>query len=218
MKKPLFAALIALASGLWSSVALSAMPAGNLEAGRALAGACMACHGMDGNSASGAFPKIAGQHPRYIYRQLQQYKSGQRVNALMAGVAAGLSDQDMANLAAYFSSQKMSPGAADPALAARGERLYRGGNSATGLAACAGCHGPAGKGNSGAAYPRLGGQWAEYTKQQLVYFRAAGRGDQTENKRWNNGANSDHGPMQMIAARLSDDDIDALSAYIQGLR
>lgn len=217
MKKSSFAALL-LVSGALLSAPLSAMPKADPAAGQALAGTCAACHGSDGNSPSPAFPKIAGQHAKYTYKQLMDYKSGARQNAIMAGIVASLSEQDMANLAAYFAQQKPVGGAADPELAAIGERLYRGGNSETGLASCAGCHGPAGKGNSFAGYPRLSGQHADYTRTQLRAFRAAGREDFTDDKRANDGMGTEQGPMQMIAAKLSDKDIEALSAYIQGLR
>lgn len=218
MKKSSFAALLLVSGALLSAPLQAAMPKADAAAGQALAGTCAACHGSDGNSPSPAFPKIAGQHAKYTYKQLMDFKSGARVNAVMAGIVAGLSEQDMANLAAHYAQQRPAGGAADPELAAIGERLYRGGNSATGLASCAGCHGPAGKGNSFAGYPRLGGQHADYTRAQLQAFRAAGRDDFTDNKRANDGKGTDQGPMQMVAAKLSDREIEALSAYIQGLR
>ena len=218
MKKSLAAVVLVLSGSFAALPAFAAMPKGDPAAGQALAGACAACHGADGNSPSPAFPKIAGQHAKYTYKQLQAFKSGERNNALMAGIAAGLSDQDMANVSAYFAQQKQTGGAANPELAAEGERLYRGGDSSKGLTSCAGCHGPSGKGNSFAGYPRIGGQYADYIRTQLRAYRAAGREDMTDDKRVTGGVGTEPGPMQMIAAKLSDKDIEALSSYIQGLR
>ncbi len=218
MKKSLAAVVFVLSGSLSALPAFAAMPKGDPAAGQALAGACAACHGGDGNSPSPAFPKIAGQHAKYAYQQLKAFKSGERNNAIMAGIVAGLSDQDMANLATYFAQQKPSGGAADPELAATGERLYRGGDGEKELSACAGCHGPAGKGNSFAGYPRLSGQHADYIRAQLQAYRATGRDDLTGDRRLTGGVGTDLGPMQMIAAKLSDKDIEALSSYIQGLR
>ena len=195
------------------------MPKGDAAAGQGKAAVCAACHGADGNSAAPTFPKLAGQNAKYIYKQLQGFKTMRRNNAMMLGFASALSDQDMADLAVYFSEQKLAGGAAKPELVALGQKLYRGGNKNVGLAPCSGCHGPAGLGNTYAAFPRIGGQHADYTKAQLMAFRAAGRDDNTDMKRGNDGAKAgEMGPMQMIAAKLSDKDIDALASYIQGLR
>ncbi len=219
MMKKSFAAVV-LMLGL-SSLAQAAvvMPKGDAMAGQGTAAVCAGCHGMDGNSPTAQFPKIAGQNAKYIYKQLHDFKSGHRANPLMLGVAAAMSDQDMANVAVFMSEQKTAGGAAKPELAVAGERLFRGGNKTTGLAPCAGCHGPAGRGNTYAAFPRLAGQHADYTKAQLYAFRAAGRDDMTDVKRANDAAKpGELGPMQMIAAKLSDREIEALSSYIQGLR
>jgi len=195
------------------------MPKGDAAAGQGKAAVCAACHGADGNSAAPTFPKLAGQNAKYIYKQLQDFKAQRRNNALMLGIATALSDQDMADLAVYMSEQKQAGGAAKPDLVAHGEKLFRGGNKVVGLAPCSGCHGPAGRGNTYAAFPRIGGQHADYTKAQLIAFRAAGRDDNTDMKRANDGAKpGELGPMQMIASKLSDKDIDALASYIQGLR
>ncbi len=218
MKKSLAALVLMLGVSSLAHAAV-VMPKGDAMAGQGTAAICAGCHGMDGNSATGQFPKIAGQNAKYIYKQLQDFKAGRRVNPLMLGVATGLSDQDMANVATYMSEQKIAGGAAKPELAAAGERLFRGGNKNTGLAPCAGCHGPAGRGNTYAAFPRIGGQHADYIKAQLIAFRAAGRDDITDVKRTNDASKpGEQGPMQMIAAKLSDHDIEALASYIQGLR
>lgn len=218
MKK--FLATVVLLFGAASAAqAAVVMPKGDAAAGQGKAAACGACHGMDGNSAAPTVPKLAGQNAKYIYKQLQDFKATRRNNAMMLGFASALSDQDMADIAVYMSEQKLAGGATKPELAVRGEKLFRGGNKAVGLAPCSGCHGPAGLGNTYAAFPRIGGQHADYTKAQLVAFRAAGRDDNTDMKRANDAAKpGELGPMQMIAAKLSDKDIDALASYIQGLR
>lgn len=218
MKKILAAVVIMLGASSLAQAAV-VMPKGDAAAGQGKAAVCAGCHGMDGNSPAPNFPKIAGQNAKYIYKQLQDFKAGHRANPLMLGVAVALTDQDMADLAVHFADQKMSGGAAKKDLAAAGERLYRGGNKSVGLAPCAGCHGPAGRGNTYAAFPHVAGQHADYTKAQLQAFRAAGRQDMTDVKRGNDAAKAGElGPMQMIAAKLSDRDIEALSSYIQGLR
>ncbi len=219
MKKLLAAAVMSM--GLVSLSQAAAMPKGDATAGEAKAAACAACHGVGGVSMVPVNPSLAGQGARYIYKQLQDFKSGRRNNPVMMGMAMPLADQDMADLAAYFSTQKPVVNKAKPELVKLGEKIYRGGNSKTGLAACAGCHNPAGKGNALAGYPRLGGQHADYVKAQLIAFRAAGRNDNVADpaaKRANDGAKAaEQGPMQMIAARLSDAEIDAVSSYISGL-
>ena len=215
MKKS-FAALVALLSV--SSVYAMPMPKGDAAAGQAMSAQCAACHGADGNSAAPTFPRLAGQNAKYIYKQLNDFKSGLRNNALMMPMVADKTDQQMADLAVYFSQQKSAVNLADPALLAKGERLYRGGNHATGVAPCAGCHGPSGKGNSYAVFPKLGGQHADYIKAQLIAFRAAGRDDNTDQKRVNDAAKAgEQGIMQMVASKLSDKEIDALANYVSGL-
>ena len=215
MKKS-FAALVAVLS--MSSVSAGVvMPKGDATAGQAMSAQCAACHGADGNSAAPTFPRLAGQSAKYIYKQLQDFKAGRRNNALMMPMVADKTDQQMADLASYFSQQKSAVNLADPALIAKGEKLYRGGNPATGVAPCAGCHGPAGKGNNLAA-PEIGWSTADYIKVQLTAFRAAGRDDNTDQKRMNDSAKAGElGIMQMVAAKLSDKEIDALANYVSGL-
>ena len=197
-----FAAIMSL------SAALSAAPAGAADAaaGKTKAAACASCHGADGNSANPEWPSLAGQHEKYLIKQLEEFKNGARANPLMSPMAAGLSEQDMADLAAYFSSQTPKGGEADPELVALGEKIYRGGNATTGVAACMACHGPDGMGNPLANFPRLSGQHAAYTALQLKAFRT---GDRT----------NDAGlMMRNIATRMSDAEIQAVSSYIAGLR
>ena len=180
--------------------------AGDAKAGQAKAAVCGACHGADGNSMAPNFPKLAGQGERYLLKQMHDIKDGKRTVLEMTGLLTNLSDQDLADIAAYFASQKGSVGAADPKIVARGEDLFRGGNLAEGMPACTGCHNPAGQGNAEAGFPHLGGQHAAYTAKQLTAFR--------EGERTNDG---DAMIMRSIAAKLSNKDIAAISSYIEGL-
>lgn len=165
---------------------------------------CAACHGLDGNSAASANPSLAGQHPEYIRAQLAAFKKGERKNPIMSAQAAALSDQDMLNLAAYFSEQKPKERAAtDKTLLAAGKKVYQAGNSSTGVPACMACHGPNGAGMP-AQYPRLGGQHAAYSATQLSEFKA--------------GKNRNNLVMHDIAMRLTDEEMKAVSEYIAGLR
>jgi cytochrome c553 len=172
---------------------------------------CAACHAADGNSVAAANPKIAGQIGEYLHKQLLDFKARggkkpARESAIMAPMVANLSDADMKNLAAFYSGQQIKPSAAsDKDLAALGQKLWRGGNAASGVPACAGCHGPSGAGIP-AQYPRLSGQFAEYIAAQLRLFRDGGR------------ANDPNGMMRGVAARMSEREIRAVAEYIAGLR
>ncbi|MBC3254546.1 cytochrome c4 [Pseudomonas paralactis] len=181
---------------------------GDATAGQAKAAVCGACHGPDGNSPAPNFPKLAGQVERYLTKQMHDIKDGKRTVLEMTGLLTNLNDQDLADLAAYFASQKGSVGAADPKLVARGEKLFRGGDLEKGLPACTGCHSPNGAGNAAAGFPHLSGQHATYIAKQLTDFRKEEAG------RANDG---DAMTMRTIARKLSDEDIAALSSYIQGL-
>ena len=165
---------------------------------------CAACHGADGNSAITLNPKLAGQHPEYLLKQLTEFKSGKRANAVMSGMAGGLSDQEMKDLAAYFSAKKLTLGQAKSnGAGSLGEKIYRAGNAATGVPACASCHGPNGAGIP-KQFPRLHGQHADYTLAQMKAFRAGER------------ANA---PMMMaISTKMTDAEMAAVADYIQGLR
>ncbi|MCC7547554.1 MAG: cytochrome c4 [Burkholderiales bacterium] len=170
------------------------------------AGVCAACHGTDGNGPLPANPVLAGQHREYITKQLRDYKAGGRQNAIMNGIAAGLSEQDMRDVAAYYQAQKPHQGTAhDAKLTIAGQKLYRGGDSGDSIAACSGCHSPSGAGIP-AQYPRLKGQHADYTIAQLKAFRAGER------------ANDENGMMRGVAARMTDQDIAAVAQYVQGLK
>lgn len=203
-------------------VALAALTAAALLCGEAsaqgggkaqgiAAQVCAACHGADGNSIAPANPKIAGQFPEYLDKQLRDFKAqggkkAARQSAVMAGMVANLSDADMKGLASYYSQQKLKPAAAaDKELAALGQKIWRGGNAASGVPACAGCHGPAGAGLPG-QYPRLAGQYSEYVAAQLKLFKEGGR------------ANDPNGAMRGVAAKLSEREIRAVAEYAAGLR
>lgn len=193
------------------SVALSlsqapALASGSVEVGKARAVVCAACHGTDGNSLNPEWPSLAGQHETYVAASLQTFRKGTRQNVLMSGQAAALSDQDIADLAAYFAAQTLQPKTADPALVQAGQRLYRGGNKETATGACIACHGPNGRGNAPAGYPALAGQHATYTAAQLRAYRS---GERTSDP---------NQMMRNIAARLTDSEIQAVASYIQGLR
>ncbi|WP_371195350.1 cytochrome c [Glaciecola sp. SC05] len=185
---------------------------GDPEAGKTKSVTCAACHGSDGNSAIPLNPKIAGQHAGYIYKQLTEYKLASqtggkegRNNAVMNGMVAALSDQDKKDLAAYFSSQDTKIGSAPEDAIAAGEALYRGGDAERGITSCMACHGPAGEGMNLAGFPVLSGQHAQYTAQQLKMFRSGDR------------HNDLNGMMRDIAVKLTDKDIEVLSAYLEGL-
>ena len=181
---------------------------GSVDAGRAKAITCTACHGAEGNSANPLWPNIAGQHASYIEAQLHAFKSGKRKDPLMAPQAMMLSDEDKKNLAVYFESL---PGAAqavaDPSTIKKAEALYRGGNAETGVPACLACHGPSGRGNPAAKYPAIQGQHATYTAKTLRDYASGARvsADKTQ-------------MMRDIASRLSEEEIVALASYVQGLR
>lgn len=203
---------LVVATAFAASVAVQAQPAKpDLQKGSQIAQqVCVACHGADGNSPTPANPNLAGQHADYLYKQLTEFKvkegekTARRANAIMAGFAAGLSEADMRNVAAYFASQEQKPTAAkNREWVELGQKIYRAGIADKGVPACAGCHSPNGAGIP-AQYPRLQGQYAEYTESQLVAFRQGERLNSAQ--------------MTTIAERLSDREIKAVSDYIAGLR
>ena len=196
--------------GILSNVAFAEDKAAakpDLAKGQTAAMVCAACHGGDGNSAIAINPSLAGQHSQYITKQLTNFKSGERNNAIMKGMVATLAtDDDMKNVAAYFAAQKPRPGVArDQALVNAGRKIYRGGDGATGVPACMACHSPSGAGIP-AQYPRLAGQMKEYTLAQLKAFKAGER------------ANDSAAMMRTIASKLSDKQMDALAEYVSGLQ
>lgn len=179
---------------------------GDAKAGQPLTAICAACHGADGNSMAPNFPKLAGQGEEYLLKQMTDIKAGSRQVPEMTGLLNNLSDQDMANVAAYFASQKVAPGAAKPELAELGATIYIAGIADKGVPACQACHSPTGSGNTLARFPHLGGQHATYTETQLKNFRIGARN------------NDPSMMMRDVAARMSDAEIAAVASYIQGLR
>ena len=196
------------AVGLSLLVSLPVLALGDAAAGQSKAAVCAACHGADGNSVVPNWPKIAGQHSAYLERQVVLIKSGSRPVPEMTGIVASLSDQDIADLAAYFSEQTNNAGLTDEALLATGELLYRAGNPETDVPACMACHGPAGEGNPLSGYPSLAGQHSVYSEKMLKGFRTG--------QTWGDDDASSK-VMADVTKRLTDDEIKAVSSYIQGL-
>ena len=202
MKKLVIAVLTAAFLGLIPNLLLAE---GNAAAGQAKSALCGSCHGVDGNSLMAMNPKLAGQSVRYMVKQLQEFKSGARESAIMASMVLSLSDQDMEDIAAWYSSQQPTIQGANPESIELAERLYRGGNSEIAVAACSACHSPTGKGNAPAGFPLLSGQHAEYTLQQLKNFRSGAR------------QNDGSAMMRTVVERLTDKELEALASYVSGL-
>jgi cytochrome c553 len=181
---------------------------GSAEAGQSKATTCGACHGPDGNSVTPEWPNLAGQHERYIVRQLEAYQNGERRDVSMQGFASMLSEQDMQDVAAYYATQSLAPRGADPDLVMLGQQIYRGGIPERGVAACIACHGPTGMGNPMAAYPRIGGQHSAYLLSTLqAYASGERRSDADMNQM-----------MRNVSELLFENEMRALASYVQGLR
>lgn len=178
---------------------------GDAAAGQAKSALCATCHGADGNSQIAMNPKLAGQSAKYLIKQIQDYKSGERQDPTMNAMVASLSDQDIADIAAWYASQEVTLGGADPAQLELAEALYNSGNSELSVAACSACHGPTGAGNGPAGFPSLSGQHVEYTLKQLRAFRAGDRN------------NDSSGMMRTVVERLTDAELEALASYVSGL-
>jgi cytochrome c553 len=213
MKRSLLALLCAMtAIGAQAADAAKAAPKGDASRGQAIATTvCAACHGADGNSQLAVNPKLAGQHPEYLFKQMKNFKAAdgkpaERNSAIMNGMIAAFDDGQMRDLAAYFGAQKQTSDVAkNRETIELGQKLYRSGDLSKGLPACAACHGPAGAGLP-AQFPRIGGQFAEYTEVQLKSFRDGVR------------ANDPNKMMRMVAIKMTDAEIKAVSDYIAGLR
>ena len=186
--------------------------AADAAAGKNNSMVCSACHGADGNSAVPSFPKLAGQGEAYLIKQMKDIRDGARPVPTMAGQLDGKSDEELADLAAYFASQPKSGGRTNPELVALGAKIFRGGVAERNVAACSACHSPTGKGNAPAGFPSLAGQHAEYTATQLKMYR---KGYEDSSGRTNDG---DGKIMRTIAFGLSDKEIEAVSSYIAGLK
>lgn len=197
--------LIAASALLALSSAHANDGAGDAAKGKEKSAACAGCHGADGNSAAPNFPKLAGQYEGYVIKQLTEFRDGIRKDTIMSAQAAKLSDQDIADLAAFFGGQRLKGGQADPEMISLGRRLYQGGNVEKGIPACMGCHSPNGGGNPAAKFPALAGQHADYTNKQLENFRSETR---------NNDMN---GIMRDVARTLSSHEMKAVASYISGL-
>ncbi|MCL1142736.1 c-type cytochrome [Shewanella gaetbuli] len=203
---------LALALSVVATMSSPVMAEGNAEAGKTKAIVCSACHGVDGNSMIDMYPKLAGQHPSYLEKQLKEFRSAMqtggkegRMDPIMGGMAVALSDEDIADLAAFYASQKLV--VADVAdVPEAGEALYKGGDMARGITSCIACHGPDAKGMEAAGFPSLAGQHANYIKIQLNKFRDTNR------------HNDLNGMMQDVSKKLSDADIEALSKYISSIK
>ena len=184
----------------------SAELTGDAEAGKAKSALCGTCHGPDGNSLAPMWPNLAGQHPSYIVQQLKNFKSGARSEPTMTPMAMPLSDQDMLDLAAYFSSLPPITGSANEESAKAGQKIYRGGNKEAGVPACMGCHGPQGNGNPASKYPAISGQKAEYSLKQLKDYESEAR------KPEGNAV-----IMRDIASKMTEDEMKVVTNYMQGL-
>ncbi|PNK61273.1 c-type cytochrome [Psychrobacter sp. FDAARGOS_221] len=220
MKKLLVATSLCIAS--LSAHAVITVPKYDVEAGQKIVeNNCAACHGATGVSVIPTQPNLAGQNIRYLFKQLRDFKTGYRVNGIMQGQIATLSEQDLANVAGYYSQQKpWGAFAGNPATTDAATKLFLGGDKTRGVISCAGCHDPKGAGNAYAAFPRIGGQHAEYIGLQLKMFRAAGREDDVgkDQMRVNDAQKAgDKGMMQIVASKLSDKDIKMLSQYVSAL-
>lgn len=202
MKASQFGVIVLALSGLVSFAA----PASDVEAGKAKSTVCAACHGADGNSTNPIWPTLAGQHASYLVKQLMDFKEGRRENASMSGMVAGLSEQDMKDLAAYYENQTPKPVAFDKDLIEQGENIYRGGITDAQMAACMSCHSPSGRGNGPAAWPSLKSQHPDYVVVQLQNFKAGTR------------ANDPNGMMRNLVTRMSEQEMKEVAAYVAGIR
>ena len=204
MKKLILAGLLAVSCTLMAGVSL----AGDAAAGKSKSAACGGCHGFDGNSPIATYPKLAGQNEAYITKQVKDFKAdSSRKNELMKGMVASLSDEDAADIGAYFQAQSISQAAAfDESKIATGREIYKGGDLQTGIPACQACHGPDGSGTAGIGYPQLGGQYVEYTLAQLKAFKNGSR------------TNDDKMLMRSIVEKMSDEDLVAVANYIASLK
>ncbi|PCI05040.1 MAG: cytochrome c4 [Gammaproteobacteria bacterium] len=197
-----------IASVMFLFAASGASIAGDAAAGKSKSAACGGCHGFDGNSPISLYPKLAGQNEAYITKQVKDFKANTtRQSPIMLGMVAGLSDEDAADIGAYYQAQSVSSAAAfDESKAAAGRALYKGGDLQAGIPACQACHGPTGAGTAGIGYPQIGGQYVEYTLAQLKAFKDGSR------------SNDDNKLMRSIVEKLSDDELEAVANYIASLK
>ena len=198
--------VFSLASILMAVTSLTVHADGDATACAGKVAVCAACHGVDGNSALGMNPKLAGQNERYTLKQLMDIQSGARQIALMTGLLDNMSGQDLADIAAFYASQEGTVNGANPELVEAGESIYKAGIADLGVAACSACHSPSGSGVAQAGFPALGGQHADYISTQMKAFRSGTRNNDGESA-----------PMRIVSERLTDAEIEALASYISGL-
>jgi cytochrome c553 len=211
MKKMILGFVAVLGFTVASSLAFAG---GDATAGQTKTAMCAGCHGADGNSPAASFPKLAGQGEKYLTKQLGDIKAGNRKILEMTGMLNAFSDQDLADIAAYYASKSIQMAGAKEANLERGEALYRGGNMETGVPACTGCHSPSGQGNAPAGYPALGGQFSQYTAKQLRAFRTGAHEPENDAGRTNDNVKV----MRGVAANMSDIEIAAVANFIAGLK
>ena len=216
MKKMIQGFAVVLGFTVASSIMASslAFAGGDAATGQTKTAMCAGCHGADGNSPAASFPKLAGQGEKYLTKQLGDIKSGTRKVLEMTGMLNAFSDQDLADIAAFYASKPIQMAGAKEKNLDRGESLYRGGNMETGVPACTGCHSPSGQGNAPAGYPALGGQFSQYTAKQLRAFRTGAHEPENDAGR----ANDDAKVMRGVAAHMSDIEIEAVANFIAGLK
>lgn len=189
-----------------SSLMSFTLYAADSEAGKDKSTTCVACHGADGNSTNAIWPKLAGQHANYLVKQINDFRSGVREDAVMKGMVAALSDDDIADISAFFESQTIKPAAFNQEVVAKGEAIYRGGIAETSVPGCIACHSPSGTGNGPAKFPSLKSQHPEYIVAQLKKFKDGSRSNDTGKM------------MSNVAARMLDSEMEAVAAYIAGLQ
>ena len=206
----IFTAMLAL-------ISTQTIASGDAAAGQAKAATCTACHGVNGNSTMPSFPKLAGQSEKYLLKQLRDFKTGARIDGMMAGMVAPLSDQDMQNISAFYAQQNATQGVAKKTANIKlGQKIYRGGNQSSGITACIACHGPQGKGVPSAGFPALASQHATYTAKQLKLFRQHSFNTQTGESKPSR-ANDYEGMMVGFTKGMTTEEIEAVSEYIAGL-
>lgn len=197
--------LVVIIFFIFFSVNTVAEKSGDPKNGKNISQTCAACHGADGNSVNPVWPKLAGQHTSYTVKQLNEFKAGKRIEPQMTGITDNLSKSDILDIASYYSTKKSITGSTDPNMLKLGQEIYRVGVAKKSIPSCMACHGPAGEGNPGAKYPALAGQYATYTAKQLKAFRARER------------SNDINKVMRNISSAMTDEQIQAVSEYIQGL-
>ncbi|HEU4780520.1 MAG TPA: cytochrome c4 [Steroidobacteraceae bacterium] len=210
-------AVVCIGLAIANTASANELIVASADAGATKAAVCTACHGVNGNSSNPEWPNLAGQNAAYMREQLAMFKARQRINELMYPLVAQMSEQDFADISAYFAAQTPTGLESDPSYWKAGETLYKAGDATRSIPACTACHGPSGQGNAGAGYPALRAQHSVYTVKQLQDYLTGNRyRDATDAAIVNQARNS--AMMTTIAARLTPEDIRNLASYLQGLR